>query len=195
MQEARRQGVSYERLRLLARLPEAEVASWIAPARALTVVELRRRMERDDERKMRASRLFRTPLPRRIAALLAAALHAVRTVVGEALSPGRCLAFVAAHFLDAWRGVPKATRTRSAQVRERDGGHCQVPGCSRLATHAHHIAFRSHGGGDEPENQVAVCSWHHLRCIHEGHLRVFGRAPDELTWFLGGELWSGPEPL
>jgi len=45
---------------------------------------------------------------------------------------------------------------------------------------------------DEPENQNAVCPFHHLRCIHDGYLRVFGRAPDGLTWFLGGLLWRGP---
>jgi hypothetical protein len=49
-----------------------------------------------------------------------------------------------------------------------------------------------HGGGDQPENQIAACPFHHLRCIHEGHLRVFGQAPAGLTWFLGGRLWRGP---
>src|SRR5512132_422498 len=39
---------------------------------------------------------------------------------------------------------------------------------------------------DDPENQVAVCAFHHLRCIHGGHLAVFGRAPDGLTWLLDG---------
>jgi hypothetical protein len=67
-----------------------------------------------------------------------------------------------------------------------------VPGCSHGGTHAHHIAFRSHGGGDEPANQVALCGFHHLRCIHGGFLRVFGRAPDSLAWFFGGKLWRGP---
>ncbi|HET9597742.1 MAG TPA: glycosyltransferase [Anaeromyxobacteraceae bacterium] len=192
LQEARRQGVSYERLRLLARFSESEVGSWIPRAKALTVVALRREVEGEAERKMRASRRIGAAMPRRIAAALAAALDAVRAVAGAALSPGRCLAFMAAHFLETWGPLVKPKRTRSRQVRERDGGFCQAPGCSRPGTHAHHIAFRSHGGGDEPENQIAVCAFHHLRCIHEGYLCVFGRAPDELTWFLGGQIWRGP---
>ncbi|HET9595492.1 MAG TPA: HNH endonuclease signature motif containing protein [Anaeromyxobacteraceae bacterium] len=192
LQEARRQGVSYERLRLLARLPEAEVASWVSRAKALTVVVLRREVEGETERQMRALRRMGVAMPMRMAAVLAAAFDAVRAAAGAALSPGRCLALIAAHFLETWGPLTKPKRTRSRQVRERDGGFCQAPGCSRPGTHAHHIAFRSHGGGDEPENQIAVCPFHHLRCIHEGHLRVFGRAPGELTWFLGGELWRGP---
>jgi hypothetical protein len=86
----------------------------------------------------------------------------------------------------------KPRRTRSREVRDRDGGHCQVPACSRQATHAHHVEFRSHGGGDEPENLVALCGFHHLRCIHGGWLRVVGRAPDGLTWILRGRIWTGP---
>jgi hypothetical protein len=129
-------------------------------------------------------------MPRRIAEVLAAAIQAVRAAAsalgGGVLSAGRCLAVMAKHFLDVWRPLVRRSRTRSRKVRDRDGGCCQVPGCSRRATHAHHIAFRSHGGGDELANQVGLCPFHHLRCIHGGTLRVFGRAPDALTWFLGG---------
>ena len=28
--------------------------------------------------------------------------------------------------------------------------------------------------------------------IHGGYLGVFGRAPDQLTWLVGGEVWTGP---
>jgi hypothetical protein len=191
LQEARRQGVSYEHLRLLARLTEDEIPSWIARAKALTVIALRRKVEGEAERKMRTSGRMAVPMPRRIATVIAAAIGAARRVAGAALSPGRCLAFLAKHFLDVWRPLVKPSRTRSRQVRERDGG-CQVPGCSRRATHAHHIAFRSQGGGDEPENQVGLCPFHHLRCVHGGYLRVFGRAPDALVWFRGGKVWRGP---
>src|SRR5512138_1544779 len=38
LQEARRQGVSFEKLRLLARLPEAEIGGWTARAKAMTCV-------------------------------------------------------------------------------------------------------------------------------------------------------------
>jgi hypothetical protein len=131
-------------------------------------------------------------MPRRIAAVLAAAMEAVRALGGGVLTAGRCLALLAKHFLDVWRPLVRRARTRSRKVRDRDAGCCQVPGCSRRATHAHHIAFRSHGGGDELANQLGLCAFHHLRCIHGGYLLVFGRAPDALTWFLGGKLWRGP---
>jgi hypothetical protein len=52
--------------------------------------------------------------------------------------------------------------------------------------------YRSQLGGDELENQVAICGFHHLRGIHGGWLRVFGKAPDELTWILDGKEWQGP---
>jgi hypothetical protein len=68
---------------------------------------------------------------------------------------------------------------------ERDRGFCQVPGCSRAAAHAHHVTFRSRGGGDEPENLVSVCAAHHLHGIHRGWIRVSGTAPDGLRWEVG----------
>jgi hypothetical protein len=43
-----------------------------------------------------------------------------------------------------------------------------------------------------PEDEIATCAFHHLRCIHGGFLRVFGRAPDDLTWMLDGHVWLGP---
>jgi hypothetical protein len=44
--------------------------------------------------------------------------------------------------------------------------------------------LRAQGGGDEPENLLALCACHHLRGIHGGHLRVHGKAPDGLRWEL-----------
>jgi hypothetical protein len=194
LREGRRQGLSFEKLRLLARLSETEIASWVVRAKALTCIELRRRIEGEVERQMRARARLGLSLPRRIALLLTAAIQAVRSAVGGVVTPGRCLAFLAKHFHDVWRPLVPRRRTRSKKVRERDEGHCQVPGCSRHGAHAHHIEFRSHGGGDEPPNQISLCAYHHLRCIHGGWLRVVGRAPDQLTWFLGGAIWRGPVP-
>lgn len=108
------------------------------------------------------------------------------------VSTGTCLAIIAGHFLETWEEVWKrSNKSRAQQVRERDGDQCQVPGCSHPATDAHHIELRSHGGSDDPENEVAVCRIHQLRCITEGWLRVVGRAPDRLTWFRWGEPWTG----
>jgi hypothetical protein len=192
LREARRQGLSYEKLRWLARLPEEEIGAWTARAKAMTCIALRRRVEGEAERHMRASGRFRVSMPRRIAVVLAAALEAGRRLAGCVLPAGKCLAFLAKHFLDVWRPLVRRSRTRSRKVRDRDEGHCQVPGCSHRAAHSHHVLYRSQLGGDELENQIALCAFHHLRCVHGGWLRVFGRAPDALTWVLAGKPWQGP---
>ena len=195
LQEARRQKVSYERLRILARLPEGEIRGWIARAKALTCVALRRTVEGEHERQMRARRTLALPLPRRVAVLVAAALATIEERVGHPVRTGTCLALLATHFLETWKGALKRSRTRSQQVRERDLGFCQVPGCSHRATHSHHVLFRSRGGGDELTNQAGTCAFHHLRCIHGGHLTVTGRAPDGLTWRLHGVPFTGGVPI
>ncbi|MGV8121403.1 MAG: HNH endonuclease [Candidatus Xenobiia bacterium LiM19] len=45
------------------------------------------------------------------------------------------------------------------EIVERDGCHCQVPGCSNCRNlHAHHLVFRSQGGCDEPWNELCLCT-------------------------------------
>jgi hypothetical protein len=195
LQEARRQKLPYEKLRVLAKLPDRDIGSWIPRARALSCIELHRAVDGDRERQMRGRGRLRVPMPRRLAVVLAAALEAVRVRADHVLTPGRCLALVAWHFLETWKVLVKPRKTRSRQVRDRDGGHCQVPGCSHRAAHSHHLDPRSHGGSDDPENQVALCPFHHLRCVHGGWLRVVGTAPHALTWFVRGRVWTGPAAI
>jgi hypothetical protein len=192
LREARRQRVSYEKLRVLSRLPERDIAAWVPRALATTCIALRRAVEGERDRQTRAQGKIAVPLPRRIAVLLAAAIDTVRQRVWAALAPGTCLAVIAAHFIDTWKNLPRRSPSRSRKVRERDEGFCQVPGCSHRAVHTHHVLFRSRGGSDDLENQIGLCAFHHLRCIHGGHLAVFGRAPDGLTWLLGGKEWTVP---
>ena len=191
LREAKRQGVSREKLRLLARLPEKEIATLTAAARVVICVELKRRVEGERERQMRAARTIEVSLPHRLAVLLAAAVALVRERFGRLLATGRCLAIVSAHFFHVWSHMRKRAKTVSQKVRERDEGMCMVPGCSHIATDSHHVLFRSHGGGDEENNQVALCEFHHLRCIHGGWLTVTGRAPDGLTWRRKGVPFTG----
>lgn len=94
--------------------------------------------------------------------VVAAAIAAARALHGADLPPGACLARIAEHFLDTWRAALAGKSTPARKIRDRDGGHCQVPGCSRPAAHAHHVLFRSHGGGDEGANLVALCASHHM---------------------------------
>jgi len=70
-------------------------------------------------------------------------------------------------------------------VFERDGWRCTVPGCTSLRNlHAHHVRFRSAGGGDAPENLTTLCAAHHLRHVHAGVVRIRGRAPHALEFEL-----------
>ena len=190
LRAARASGLSYERLRALSRLPEAEIRDWTRRARRMTVAALRRELEAAEERQTRARGKLAAQVPRSVASVLAAAIATARALAGAPIPAGRCLGLIARHFLDVW-GPPAKARTRSQKVRARDDGHCQVPGCSHDASHAHHMIYRSHGGGDELENQIGVCAFHHQRCIHGGSLAVRGEAPDGLTWFLNGREWDG----
>jgi hypothetical protein len=190
LQEARRQKVPYEKLRLLARLPEGEIGPWTQKAHGLTCVALRRRLEGERERQLRARRKLSVPLPRRVAVLLAAACERIRQLSGCAYSVGKCLGILAWHFIQTWKdALPR--RTGSQRVRERDGGHCTVPGCSHRSAHSHHVEYRSQGGSLSDDNQTGACGYHHLDCIHRGHLHVSGLAPDGLTWKVGGEVFTG----
>jgi hypothetical protein len=97
------------------------------------------------------------------------------------------------HSLLAWTLRDPDAR-RPDPIIERDGYRCAVPGCtSRRNLHDHHLTFRSAGGSDAPENRVALCAFHHQRCLHAGLLRVRGRAPHELVFELG--VRPGTPPL
>jgi hypothetical protein len=185
LRDARDAGLPYEKVRLLSLLPERDAAAWVPRARALTCVELRAALDEHADAQLRAAKLFRARVPSRVALLLLAAFRAARAVEGRLLDDGRCLVWVAGHFLETWRAHVKKARTASQRVRERDLGRCCVPGCSRRAVHAHHIRSRARGGSDEPWNLVSLCAIHHLRGVHGGYLRVRGRAPDGLLWEVG----------
>jgi hypothetical protein len=192
LRAARDAGLSYEKLRLLSRLPAAEVAAWLPKARALTCIALRDALDDREDTQLRAASLLRARVPARVAELLASAFRAARAASGCALPDGKCLVLVAAHFADTWRAHVKRPRTASQKVRARDQGRCQVPGCSRRAAlHAHHVHARAQGGSDDAGNQVALCPCHHLRGVHGGWLRVRGTAPDRLVWEVGGRVFTG----
>jgi hypothetical protein len=190
LREAKRQRVSYEKLRLLATLPEAEIGPWTPRARASTCVELRRRVEGEKERQMRSTNRLGVSLPRRIAVLVAAAVQSVCALFGRPVPTGTCLAIVAAHFIETWKHFLTPRRTRAQKVRERDG-YCLTPGCSRPAGQSHHVEFRSRGGNDDLANQGSECAFHHLGCIHGGYLTVVGKAPNDLTWLRKGKPFTG----
>jgi hypothetical protein len=190
LEAARAEGVSYERLRALARLPEREIPEWLPRAKQLTVIALREALDARESGQMRTRGLFGANVPERVAKLVTAAFESVRATWGELVDPGRCLAILSQHFLDV-HGPPKKPKTSSQKVRARDHHRCSVPGCSHPAVHSHHITYLSQGGArTDPANQVALCHFHHT-CIHDGYMALFGAAPDRLEWWLMGERWRG----
>src|SRR6266540_666257 len=167
LRAARDGGLGYEKLRLLARLPDREIEAWVPRARKLTCVALRAELEERDETQMRAAKVLRARVPVRVALTLQASFRAVRATEGRLLDDGRCLVLVARHFAETWKPHVKKARTLSQKVRERDLGRCRMPGCSRRAVHAHHVEPRSHGGADTPDNLVALCAL--CRSRHNAH--------------------------
>jgi 5-methylcytosine-specific restriction endonuclease McrA len=130
----------------------------------------------------------------RVLTLLSQAFDALRREAGTWLSPGECYARACARFTAIWKPVVGPPRnTLQKRVIARNGGRCTVPGCTRPAVHAHHIVFRSQGGKDDDRNETGLCALHHLRGIHEGRIRVWGLAPDDLNWEIG--VSPGLEPI
>ncbi len=197
-------GLDAERARLVARVAEEpSAAAWIERAGRTPTIALRREVEALEERPqaswMVAARrcapeepvvALRLRVPVRVAALLAAAFRAAQRAPGPDgrvtwRSESECLLRVASHFIETWRHLPQARSTPQRRALRRDGHRCQVPGCSRAAVHAHHVRYRSRGGGDEAANLVSLCAAHHLHGVHRGFVRVRGVAPAGLAWGLG----------
>ena len=167
--------------------------TWIERAGRMSCVALRAALQGEEEAQMCARGNVEIVVPRRIRGLLAMAFHAVRNAAGEWISPGECLVRIGEHFLEVWKAALEEPDTPRKRVLERDLGLCQVWGCTRAAVHAHHIQFRSAGGSDDPMNLVSLCAAHHLQCVHNGWIRVRGKAPDGLYWELG--VRPGRAPL
>jgi 5-methylcytosine-specific restriction endonuclease McrA len=178
--------VSYEQARLVAaHADDRNVLALIARAEETTAIALRRELDAAEQAQMRARAELDLRVPKRVGALLDAAVRSARKQAGRWIPSGEALALVAKHFADTWREAVKVRNTRRNQVIARDNGFCQVPGCSRAGGHSHHIISRAAGGSDDKENQVGTCPPHHLHAIHRGYVRVSGRAPDHLAWELG----------
>ncbi len=179
IRRAMREGrLGYEQARLVAWCESIDfVDAWIEIAEKKTCIELKRLVEADSDKQMCARRELKLRVPEDVRALFSACCRVTRA------GASRTLVLIAEHFIATWK--VKGRRTKAKGVIERSDGWCTVPGCSRPAVHSHHIKYRSHGGGDEETNQTGICLAHHLHGIHEGYVRVHGRAPDGLVWELG----------
>jgi hypothetical protein len=93
---------------------------------------------------LRAAKSMRVRLPGRVADTLALAFRAVRAVEKDPFLPdGKAMVIIARHFIEVWKPQVNPKKSLSMRIRERDLGRCQAPGCSRRATHAHHVKFQS----------------------------------------------------
>jgi hypothetical protein len=167
LRTALREGrVSYEKARLVAQhADDTTVDAFIARAEASTCIALRRELEAAEEARMSARGELAVRVPRRVASLLDAACRAAREAAGTWLGPGECLVRVAEHFIGTWKEALKTRSTPQRRVLARDRGWCQVPGCSRPATQAHHVEFprrvpvaRRLGRRVEPDGDVCGAS-------------------------------------
>jgi hypothetical protein len=173
----------YEKARLVARVAdEGSIGAWIARGRTTTALDLRRELEASGDAQMCARGEVELVVPRRVRGRLDAVVRAAREAERRWMKSGECVGIAAAHFVATWEPLLPRRRTRHQEVLDRDGGRCQVPGCSRAAVHAHHVVFRSAGGGDGDANLVSLCAAHHLHGVHLGWIAVRGEAPGRLAW-------------
>jgi hypothetical protein len=141
----------------------------------------------------RVSMIVETEVAQLFRALHCSVRRRLERDVGRAVTPGEALGWICAHALRSWNAVDARTR-REHRVFTRDGWRCVVPACTRMrALHAHHVVYRAQGGGNEGDNLVTLCAYHHLRGVHGGRLRIRGRAPHALRFELG--LRGGHAPL
>jgi hypothetical protein len=196
LREALRSGrLTYTKALLVAQdATSKNVLERIARAADTTWQQTERETTAREDRRNRAKGVRRLWAPKDVMRTIEAAiLSAQRGSEGEdrPVDRGEALALVADHFHEVWSKHRGNRPSRARQkVLERNGGCCDVPGCSLPARHEHHIRYRSHGGTDDPWNKTRLCVPHHLRGIHHGYLTVEGRAGERLTWRFGnGEIW------
>ncbi len=178
--------VGYEKARVIARAAlELPVEDLIERATGTTCVDLQRELEQEEQAQMCAQGDVLLRVPEGVRHLVATAVQAARERSEGHVTSGEALAAIAEHFIATWKGQVRKPPPRRRRVLGRKAGRCQVPGCSRSATHEHHVVYRSRGGSDDESNRAAVCAAHHLHGIHMGYVRVTGQAPDGLRWELG----------
>jgi hypothetical protein len=194
--------IGLEAGRLLARMVTQEtVEAWVAHAQRRTFKHLREEVEAaevrarldggvpgppgegplavmaDDPTAVKPRAMGRVTLDLWMSAELAALYRGLEGAWDAAGRPfGDFLAFLCVGFYRAWEHTYESD-VAYAEIYARDGWECASPTCTRRDVTPHHIRFRSQGGGDEPDNVVALCSWCHLWGIHSvGAIKATGPA-------------------
>jgi len=182
--------VTYSKALLIARNATLlDVEERIAEAEGTTHQKVKQRVEREDREAERANEEREDQGPRRAMDVIMDALLSARrqmfALESVKLSEGEAQARIGDHFVSVHEVRLNRAEWRNAWekgVLMRHGGLCAVPGCTRAARDNHHLRLQSHGGPDVAWNCVAVCWFHHKRCIHNGLLIVRGRGGEYLIW-------------
>lgn len=78
------------------------------------------------------------------------------------------------------------------RILARDGGRCQIDGCtSTYGLEVHHLVWRCHGGSNHDRHLATICWVHHHRMIHGEGMKLDPDSPRTRLRFL---RWAGPEP-
>ncbi len=104
----------------------------------------------------------------------------------QPLRRGVALLALAEEFVRVWDNPAAMTRRPLDAIHNRTGWRCSAPGCTRRRNlQVHHLCYRSLGGGEEVENKISICGFHHLQGEHGRYARCLGRAPLNVDWRLG----------
>ena len=114
------------------------------------------------------------------------ALHyrALERAYRAAGRPGSFVMFCVYAFWNEWGACFEVGGRWKVDVFDRDRHRCASPVCTSRVCTAHHLRYRAHGGGHEPENLITACEFCHLDGEHGGRLRVRGTA-SRAVWVFG----------
>ena len=181
--------LTYTKVLLVARhATRADVEERIAAAAKTTHQQVKESVVREEDQKDRERGVRKETGPTAALKVVAEAIESAQRqflALGEEIGRGEAQARIADYFAKVWEIPLKRAEWRNKWQKEvllRHGGLCAVPGCTRPARDLHHIIFRSKGGPDVAVNCLAVCKFHHKRCIHKGLLIVRGRGGERLVW-------------
>ncbi len=106
--------------------------------------------------------------------------------VAGARTPTEAVQMFLDGFIATWSKADLQTRAQTRRLFEAADYRCQVPACTaRVCLEAHHLHFRSQGGGNEDANLAVACKSHHHHGIHAGTIRAT-RTPDgAILWEMG----------
>jgi hypothetical protein len=91
--------------------------------------------------------------------------------------------FLCASFWQTW--VPTlGVSDKWETIYRRDRYRCTSPVCHQRNVTLHHVAYRAHGGSDDPDNLTCPCAFCHLQGEHGGRLKILPPGSDP-TWILG----------